>query len=200
MTVKNKRLIDISLALALTVAVIISMTGFVDACSDMYENIIRIRIIANSDADEDQALKIRIRDRLLESSKEIFDGISDFNDAVVVSNHNLKHFEDVAKSEVLKSGFDYSVVAEFRDELFNTREYENFTLPAGHYKTLIITLGEGKGENWWCVIFPKVCVGSSSGKLTESIKQNSAEKAENPQKYILKFKIVEIFQRFKKFI
>lgn len=200
MTLKHRKLIDISLALALIACVCLSMTGFAGSCEDMYENIIRIRIIANSDRTEDQNLKLQVRDEILKFSEGIFAGAESYEDAVRIADCNLEDLKNKAQSVVNDSGFDYSVDIRMGEEYFNTRVYGDFTLPAGTYETLVFTLGEGKGENWWCVMFPQVCVGACAGKLTDSVKESSAERAENPQKYVLEFKIVELFQKIKKIL
>ena len=199
MTIKTRKLIDISLALGLTASIILSMSGFSASCRDMYENIIRIRIIANSDSDEDQKLKLKVRDAVLEETKPLFEGVRSYDEAALIAANNLEFIRCIAENEIREASFDYSVSLSLRDEYFDTREYDNFTLPAGVYQTLVFTLGEGEGENWWCVLFPQVCVGSCSGRLTDSIEESSARHAEEAPKYRLKFKVVEIFQKFFRF-
>ncbi len=199
MTIKNKKLIDISLALSLSVCIILSMSGFVGSCQDMYDNIIRVRIIANSDSAQDQALKLKIRDIILAETKELFTEAESCEEAVEIAQENLDLIQNVAQQTVFDNGYNYEVQLRIDKEYFDTREYDGFTLPAGVYETLIFTVGEGAGENWWCVLFPQVCVGSCSGKLTDSIKESSAEHATKAPKYRLKFKVVEIFQKFFEF-
>ena len=196
MTIKNRKLIDIALALGLTASIILSMSGFSASCRDMYENIIRIRIIANSDSEEDQNLKLKVRDAVLENTKLLFEDADSYSEAVTIAQNNLEFIRLVAEKEIRAEGFDYSVSLALKDEYFDTREYDNFTLPAGVYETLVFTIGEGEGQNWWCVLFPQVCVGSCSGKRTDSISESSAKHAEEAPKYELKFKVVEIFQKF----
>ncbi len=197
---KTKLRIDMALALALASAVILSMCGFTAACRDMYDNILRIRVIANSDSKEDQELKLSVRDSILASTGDIFAETSSYSDAVIAAGENLDRMEDIACNTVLSYGFDYGADVQIREEFFPTREYDGFTLPSGKYKTLVVTLGEGGGENWWCVMYPKVCVAACSGELTDSISEESEKYAQNSQKYVLKFKVVEIFQNFKNFL
>lgn len=198
MNLKTRKLIDISLAFALISCICLSMTAFADSCEDMYENIIRIRIIANSDSEEDQRLKIKVRDAVLDYSQEIFSGIDSYDEAVSISENNIDKLRDKACETVLKNGYNYSVGLEMRPETFDTRKYDNFTLPAGRYETLVFTIGEGKGENWWCVMFPQVCVGACSGRLTDTVTATSAQYAENADRYVLKFKVVELFEKIRK--
>lgn len=198
MTRKNKTILNISLSLALVCTLLLSMNGFVNACSEMQSNIIRIRVIANSDSAEDQSLKLLVRDAVLRSSNELFSGAESYEDAVIMAKDNLNFFKECAEAAVCAEGFDYSVEVRMGSEFFDTREYDDFTLPAGEYETLVFTIGEGKGENWWCVMFPKVCVGACSGKLTDTLSEKSANYAQNGSKYVLKFKLVDVFHKFTK--
>ncbi len=193
----SKNWLKFSLIFGVVAAILISNLSFTNSCKEMYENIIRIRIIANSDNAEDQALKLNIRDAVLESSKEVFSGIKDYNDAEKLAAENIELFKETAQNVVNEKGLDYNVDLSIKDEFFNTREYDGFTLPAGTYKSLVFTVGEGNGENWWCVVFPEVCVGGCSGELTDSISEDSANIAYNSDKYIVKFKAVEIFESIK---
>ena len=200
MTLKNKKLIDISLCFSLVCCLLLSMCGFLDSCEEMYDNIVRIRIIANSDSTDDQAVKLKVRDAILESTKELFSVAETCNDALCIASDNLDAIVGVARSTLISNGFDYGVTAEVKSEFFDTRVYDDFTLPAGEYDSLVLTLGEGKGQNWWCVMFPSVCVGAAAGMLTDTISQESANYAQNSGKYVLKFKTVEIFEKIKKII
>lgn len=196
----KRKLIDISLACGLIAAIFFSMLGFTDACKELYDNIIRIRIIVNSDSDADQALKLQIRDAVLEDSKTVFSDVDGYESAVIRASENLDRFRDIAECVVRENGFDYDVALSVRDEYFDTRVYDDFTLPAGTYTSLVFTVGEGKGHNWWCVVYPEVCVGACSGELTDSVSEASADFAYRADEYVVKFKIVELFESVKKFI
>lgn len=193
-------ILNISIICGLVSSILFSMVGFTDSCNEMYKNIIRIRVIANSDSKADQQLKLLIRDAVLQDSKEMFKDRHSFDEVVETTKNNIQIFCETAKEVVLNSGFNYSVSAEFRDEYFETRNYDDFTLPAGVYNTLVLTLGEGKGENWWCVMYPEVCVGACSARLNDSISDKSARFAYNSDKYAVKFKTVEIFEKLKNII
>lgn len=194
----NKKLLILSLTSALIFSFLFSMVSFSASCENMYKNIVRIRIIANSDTSEDQTLKISVRDAVLEESKEIFPYNADYDEVISLANENLDLILNAAKKKVKECGFDYPVLAEIKEEFFDTRVYDNFTLPSGNYQTLVITIGEGKGENWWCVMFPSVCVGACSARLEDSINETSAEMAYNGERYVAKFKIIEIYEDIKK--
>ena len=198
MNFTKKRLLNLSLICALISAMMFSMVGFSDSCLEMYDNIIRIRIIPNSDSAEDQALKIAIRDEILNETSKLFTDTKCYDDAVAVTESNIDIMLSVANDVVNKAGFNYEVDLEIREEFFDTRVYEKFTLPAGYYKTAVFTVGEGKGSNWWCVIYPQVCVGSCSATLNESLSDDTADLAYNSEKYVVKFKTIEIFEKIKK--
>ena len=196
----KRNAVNISLICALIAAIMLSMVGFKASCDEMYDNIIRIRIIANSDSSDDQALKLKIRDAVLEYSSEFFKDAESYDDAIKITNANSEELCRAAQSAVLQNGYDYNVSLEIRDEFFDTRVYDTFTLPAGTYKTAVFTVGEGKGENWWCVIFPQVCVGACSGRLEDSVSDKSSQYAYNADNYVIKFKTVEIFEKVKKYL
>ena len=193
------KLFNLALVSALIFCMILSMVGFTDSCEEMHENIIRIRIIANSDSDYDQALKIKIRDSVLKASKEIYKDSDSYDLAVDATEDNLDNFLSVAQNTVYESGFDYKVSVDFRKEFFETRVYDDFTLPAGFYETAVFTIGDGKGKNWWCVIFPRVCVGACSDRLETTLSKDTAKAAYGGSKFTVKFKTVEIFEKIKKF-
>lgn len=193
------KLFNLALVSALIFCMIFSMVGFTDSCEEMHENIIRIRIIANSDSDYDQALKIKIRDSVLKASKEIYKDSDSYDLAVDATEDNLDNFLSVAQNTVYESGFDYKVSVDFRKEFFETRVYDDFTLPAGFYETAVFTVGDGKGKNWWCVIFPRVCVGACSDRLETTLSKDTAKVAYGGSKFTVKFKTVEIFEKIKKF-
>ena len=196
----TKKWFNVSLVFGVISAIFISNISFNNSCEEMYKNIIRIRIIANSNSETDQNLKLNIRDAVLESSKEIFKGSKNYKDAENLAANNLENFKTTAQQVVYENGYNYNVDLSIRDEYFNTREYDDFTLPAGTYKSLVFTVGEGGGENWWCVVYPEVCVGGCTGKLNDSISDSSANIAYNSDKYIIKFKTVEIFESIKNHI
>lgn len=196
----KRNIFNIALTCAFISALLISMVGFSNSCEEMYANIIRIRIIPNSDSAEDQSLKLQIRDAILSASEDLFSEIQTYEDALITAENNIELFEHTANEEIKEAGFDYNVSVQIRNEYFETREYDGFTLPAGVYKTAVFTVGEGKGQNWWCVVFPQVCVGLCSGKLTDTVSESAAELAYNSDRYVIRFKTVEIFEKIKKYL
>ncbi len=195
----KRKMFNLSLVSALIFCMLFSMVGFTDSCEEMYDNIIRIRILANSDSEEDQSLKLKIRDSVLEASQGIYSECDSYELATCETEANLDKLLCAAKETIAENGYDYKVSLDFREEFFETREYEDFTLPAGNYKTAVFTVGEGKGKNWWCVIFPRVCVGACSDRLEDTLSDGTADVAYNGKKYTVKFKTVEIFEKIKNF-
>ena len=101
----------------------------------------------------------------------------------------------------MENGFNYDAVAYVEEKYFDTRVYDEFTLPAGYYPSLVIELGEAKGKNWWCVVFPTVCIpAASKGDLSDSVNAESANMAKQGSRYIMRFKTVEIYEKIKNFI
>lgn len=197
----SRRGAELSVVVGLLCAIFASMAHFEAACDDLRQNVLRLHIIANSDSEEDQAVKLLVRDRILEESSDIFAGETELKAAEEKAAESLNGFCKTAKEVLADNGFSYSASAEIGDSYFETREYEDFTLPAGNYRSLIIKLGEAKGKNWWCVIFPAVCIpAAADASLSDSAHNTSAQIAEHPQKYVMRFKTVEIYEDLKKLL
>ncbi len=197
----SRRGAELAVVVGLLCAIFASMAHFEAACDDLRQNVLRLHIIANSDSEEDQAVKLLVRDKILEESTDIFAGETDLKRAEEKAAERLNEFCETAEKVLRENGFSYGASAEIGDSYFETREYEDFTLPAGNYRSLIIRLGEAKGKNWWCVIFPAVCVpAATDASLSDSTRETSAQIAEHPQKYVMRFKTVEIYEDIKKFL
>lgn len=126
------------------------------------EELLRLHVVAASDSEGDQAVKLRVRDAVIESMSEDLAKIGDIDQARAYIEENLPKIQQTA-NEVLKAlGYDETAVATLKEEVFDTRYYDTFTLPAGVYDALRITIGEGEGKNWWCVVFPTLCVPATS--------------------------------------
>jgi len=197
----SKKAIHISLLFGLICSIFVSLGQFNAACDDLRTNILRLHIIANSDSAADQELKLKVRDCILEQSPELFSGAYDIESAIKLAQGSTMEITELAKKVVIENGANYSATATVGNSYFSTREYDDFTLPAGNYKSLIITLGEGKGKNWWCVIFPEVCLpAASDSRLSDSACEKSSEIAYHKENYILRFKTVEIYEDLKNLI
>lgn len=195
----NLKTFNLALFCGLVCAVLLSLADFDASCNELRENVLRLHIIANSDSETDQALKLKVRDEILTQSGELFESSENISDAVIRTNEALPIIEQTVNSCLLKYGAEYTGSATVKDTYFETREYDTFTLPAGTYNSLVVTLGEGEGKNWWCVIFPEVCLPLGNTDFTDTTTEKTAEIAENPSEYKMRFKIVEIYEDIKRF-
>ena len=191
--------IEISVLIGLICAIMLSFAKFEVRCEELRQGVLRLHIIANSDSEEDQALKLAVRDAILESSTDIFKSCDSVDDAVITATDSIGDINKIANSVIEQNGFNYSADVSVGDRYFDTREYDDFTLPAGAYKSLIVNLGDANGKNWWCVVFPCVCVPTAhDASLSDSVSEQAANTAQNAQKYEMKFKTVEIYEQIKK--
>lgn len=159
-------------------------------CADVYDEVLRLHIPANSDSDEDQAIKLRLRDRLLEEYGSRLSGSGGLEEAAARAEELLPEIERTANEFLGANGFSYGAKAELTDMWFTTREYDRLILPAGKYKALRVTLGSGEGHNWWCVIFPQLCLPA----VSEAPEDNAGDILETfgkPQKVTVKFALYE---------
>lgn len=191
--------IEIGVLFGLICAVVLSFARFEARCDELRQNVLRLHIIANSDSDTDQNLKLAVRDEILKNSVDIFKECDDVDSACVAAMAQTQTLQSIANGVIKQNGFDYNAEVSVGDSYFDTREYDDFTLPAGTYKSLIVKLGKAEGKNWWCVVFPCVCVPNAAyASLSDSVSQTAADTAENPQKYVVRFKTAEIYEEIKK--
>ena len=171
--------------------------------SDIAASVFRLHILANSDSEEDQNLKLKVRDNILAYMKDISSDISSKEEAISLMENNIDAFEGVALQTIHDEGYDYDVNLSIGKFDFPTKYYGDISLPAGLYDALRIEIGEAKGHNWWCVMFPTLCfVDVSSGTLEDESKE-VLESSLNDEEYDLvtgdniginfKFKILELF-------
>ena len=189
---------NLALFFGLMCAVFLSFADFNASCEDLRTNVLRLHIIANSDSIADQQLKLKIRDSILKESTDLFSEAKDTEEALLIAEDNIELYCNIANRVIAENGFSYKATARVGKSYFETREYEDFTLPAGYYKSLIISVGEAKGKNWWCVIFPEVCIPAATGSLSDTVSEKSSEVANQSNRYIMRFKAVEIYENIKK--
>lgn len=193
--------IRVALAAALIICVAVSLVRFDAACADIKENVLRLHILANSDTDADQALKLKVRDALLNTNAANLENCDNLGQALEVTKNNIDLITQTAQQVIKENGYDYGVSAEIGKEYFNTRVYDDFTLPAGYYDALILKIGKAEGKNWWCIMYPAFCVkAASNSDLEKSVGKSGADIALSPQKYQIRFKIVEYYEKIKKII
>ena len=203
----KKRIAYIIILLILFLSfLLISISSYANTISsDLKDNFFRLHIIANSNSQEDQNLKLKIRDALLEYMSQNVSSSMSKNDVILVTQENLNTIKNIAHSIIKEEGFHYSVNALIGNFYFPTKYYGNISLPAGYYDSLKIEIGEAQGNNWWCSLFPPLCfVDISSGVIDEDSQTGLKENLNNEEFAIitsnskpikLKFKLVELLSK-----
>lgn len=130
----------------------------------LHDGIIRLHVVANSDSEEDQALKLEVRDAVIELIQAELSELATKVDAQAFLEEHLEDIAEAANAVIEKAGLSDKVTVTLTQEAFDTREYDSFTLPAGVYDSLRIVIGEGEGHNWWCVVFPSLCLPQENYK------------------------------------
>lgn len=194
--------IRISIAIGIVTAVIFSICSFAKTSEEIRSDVLRLHVIANSDSSVDQNLKIRLRDYILEEGEDIFDGSVNVENAVKKIEPKLAELENSAETFVKNAGFDYDVKITLSNEYFTTRTYESVTLPAGKYLALRVVIGSGEGHNWWCVMFPPMCVPAADKKdeIENVFTDKEIKLVESKPKYEPRFKVVEIYEQIRETI
>ncbi|MBQ4339281.1 MAG: stage II sporulation protein R [Clostridia bacterium] len=166
-------------------------------CGEVRDCVVRLHILANSDTQADQAVKLAVRDAVLSSSTALFDGSTDAENARIAVEKNREIIEKAANSVLQASGVDYKAKLVFTEEFFDTREYDGFTMPAGRYKAVKLILGDGAGKNWWCVMFPPLCLPAASESADIDVFFSGNAKVIEGSRYQIRFKIVEVIEKIK---
>ena len=195
---KTYKTLTKAVAFALIFSFLFSFIRFESACDDVRRNVLRLHVLANSDSEEDQALKLKVRDELLKVGNSIFGISGDLAQAEQLVTDNLEVLQKTAQKTVNAEGYGYSVNVQLAKTEFTTRHYADITLPAGEYDAVQVVIGEGKGQNWWCVMFPPLCVPAAKAEdLSEVVGENGREITENHGEYVAKFKIIEVYEAIK---
>ena len=169
---------------------------------ELADKVVRLHVLANSDSEEDQALKLKVRDVVLERATAILEQSADRREAESRLRGELLELERIAAEEIAAEGYNYPVTVELENTDFPTKEYDGFTLPAGEYLALRVIIGEGQGQNWWCVVFPPLCTAASADVPASALAAGFSEEevnliTEENQGYVLKFKAVEWWETLK---
>ncbi|MBR3152046.1 MAG: stage II sporulation protein R [Clostridia bacterium] len=171
--------------------------------SDISDSVFRLHVIANSNTDGDQALKLKVRDSVLEYINSNTSNLKSKEEFIEFTQLNIQKIQEIAEDRVKQEGYTYTVSVEIGNFYFPTKEYENITLPSGNYDGLKIKIGKAEGKNWWCVMFPPLCLLDNSSCKMEKKSLEILNKAlsneeysiisENTPNIKLKFKIIELF-------
>lgn len=168
--------------------------------AQLAERMVRLHVIANSDSQADQDLKLQVRDAVLAQASDYLEGVEDAQEAENVLAAHLSELAQAGEAVVEAQGYDYPVTASLGVSHFPTKYYDQFALPAGNYRALRVCIGGAQGHNWWCVVFPTLCVSTAadwqdtavSGGLTE---EDVGLMSESDQGYVLRFKCLELLDK-----
>lgn len=186
---------------------LLSAYSYVNAVSsNLADSVFRLHVIANSDSKEDQDLKYKVRDKLIEYMNTLTNDMNSKEEVIEIAKAHSEDFKEIAKNVVKESGYDYDVNVEIGNFSFPTKTYGDISFPAGFYDALKVEIGKAEGQNWWCVMFPPLCfVDVTSGVVPEESKENLQENLGNEEYELIsdtenssilnvKFKIIEFFE------
>ena len=194
-----KKCIKIFVPLFLVFAFLFSyVTPFIRTSENISNEVFRLHILANSDSTKDQELKLKVRDDILTTGAKLFSSSESLDETIKLCENNIELFQTTAENCLRENGSDYDVDVCVDKEYFNTREYDDFTLPSGIYNALKIVIGKGEGHNWWCVMFPAICLsGVTDDKINEYLSEDEQKLINSNSDYEIRFKIVEVYEKIK---
>ena len=183
---------------------ICSISYVCEVSNNISKSVFRLHVIANSDSDEDQHLKLIVRDNLIQYMNSLTTNIYSKEEAIKIAQEHKQDFYKIAINTIREKGYNYDVNIDIGNSYFPTKHYGDISLPAGYYDALKVEIGEAKGQNWWCVMFPPLCfVDMSTGivpeESKETIKDNLPEEEyaliseTNNNSLNFKFKLIEFF-------
>ena len=169
------------------------------------QKMIRLHVIANSDSDADQALKLEVRDKVLDFTTTVLQRSADMEDAQVRLRAELTRIETIARREIAAQGYDYPVTAQLASAEFPLKEYDGFSLPAGEYMALRLVIGEGEGRNWWCVVYPPLCTAAAADMPQTAIQAGLTDDdvsliTGEDTGYVLRFRSVELWEQLRQWL
>lgn len=171
---------------------------------EIYNSVVRLHVLANSDTEADQSLKLKVRDEVLSLTSPILQDCSTREEAQAELDKIIPDIKARAEKLIAAEGYDYSVDVLLGEEYYPTKEYESCTFPEGEYASLRVIIGEGEGQNWWCCLFPPLCLSAATDKqqnedafisvgLTDD--QYKVITQTDTPKYKVRFKVLEVIQR-----
>ena len=188
--------IEKALLLGCILTVAITFSGFAGTCETLPNEVLRLHVLANSDSEEGQALKLAVRDRILQEGSAVMDGVSNKEDAIRAAQEAIPALEKAAQEEIREKGYSYPVSIAIEKVYFPTRQYGDTTLPAGKYDALRVVIGSGEGHNWWCVLFPALCLPAAEDtpELSEVLTPGELDTVQGGEKYEVRFKLWEMYE------
>ena len=181
----------------LSFMIIFVSEGF-EAADTVRNECLRLHVLADTDSEADQAVKLKVRDAILEETEELLFSCDSAGEAVSKVSEKTAEIKAVAERVLKENGFDYGAEVFIEQEYFGTRQYEDVSLPAGRYTALRVVLGKGEGHNWWCVMFPPLCLPAVTAEAEDSVYgvfgENGGDLVTGKSGYKVKFRIVEIVE------
>ena len=189
------KITKIFLPVFMSLVLIVGITQpLIKTSENISDKVFRLHILANSDSTYDQNLKLGLKNYILENTSDLFIG-QNLEENIDIAMESLEELYRLSKEYLGSQGSNYDVKTEVVKEFFETRVYDDFTLPAGIYNSLKITIGEGKGHNWWSIIFPSVCLSACSESMSDYLSEDEMELVNSG--YTAKFKVVEVYEKIK---
>ena len=184
-------------AVVTVIAAVFSVVSFASGCAEVRRDVLRLHVVGASDSEFDQSLKLKVRDAVLEKGGELFDGTVTADEAEKIITPRIDELKAVAEEVLKENGCDYKVDIQVGEEYFTTRCYEEFTMPAGVYTAVRVNIGSAEGQNWWCVMFPPLCLPAASADADAFFTDEEMKIVSASPKYEPRFKIVEIYESIK---
>lgn len=194
---KKDFIIKAAVSLIVIAAAIFNIASFSAECKNIRSEVLRLHVVADSDSETDQKLKLMVRDAVLEKGGELFDGSVTAQTAKSKITPRIAELKETAEEVLRKNGCENEVEITVQEEFFNTRCYENFTMPAGVYTAVRVNIGSAQGQNWWCVMFPPLCLPAASADADAFFSQDEMKVISASPEYEPRFKIVEIMETIK---
>lgn len=198
---RKHRLLGKALVCGFVLAALCSFFPFAAACGQLPRDVVRLHVVANSNGAEDQAVKLLVRDAVLEEAARWYQGAGSMEEASSQLCTHLQSIAGAARQVLGEQGVGYSATAQMTEMYFTTRDYGDFRLPAGRYRTLRVTLGEGAGKNWWCVVFPSLCLpAATQEEALLTLPEGERQVVEGGQEVQVKLKAVELWESLREWL
>lgn len=201
MTFKRLHIWESALLMAFAVTLLMGCCASAGRAA-LADRVLRLHVVANSDSEADQTVKLQVRDAVLAQAEPLLKGVSDRAAAETILEPRLEELRLTARDTLEAAGFSDNVTVTLADQWFPTKDYGSFALPAGQYRALKVVIGEGKGQNWWCVVFPPLCMASVTEEMTAAAAQAGLTEQQvalitgQDGGYVLKFKAIEWWEEF----
>ena len=197
------------LYLTLTVFLVVALLGIlpVNGEEDIYSSVLRLHVLANSDSESDQALKLKVRDAVIDEARVLLDGCTDFDEArkILGDEKSIERLTAAAQRVIADEEYSYPVTVTLSREKYPRKNYDSLCFPAGTYTSLRVMIGEAEGANWWCVLFPRLCLGAATESNEDAFisagftpdQYKIVTDTDEPE-YEVRFKLLEILEGMNK--